>query len=220
MLLDMRQETEGHFLLGTMILGFLSIFKSQTSSPFEAMNSVPLLSCQRDVRPPVQMGQRPRVFSMVFTRDSDIPSSCEMNDEPPLKALQAIPAFFRVRASRGPFHLRKKAQGPSHIPITEGKLLLRCLCKVGLPLQSKTGNQLSSRDDMGCTELSSNFCTEIEIPLDLRRVSQGNSGVFERTSSHLMCMMWNAGWIWNQCRGNGLHLEFIWSTHSYFAFLR
>ena len=49
--------------------------------------------------------------------------------------------------------------------------------KVGLPLQSKPGNQLSSRDDLGCTELSTSCCAEISLPLDLRRVSQGISGV-------------------------------------------
>ena len=36
MLLEMRQETKAHFLVGTVILGFLSIFKkSQTSSPLK-----------------------------------------------------------------------------------------------------------------------------------------------------------------------------------------
>ena len=53
MLLELRHETEVHFLVGTMILGFLSIFKkSQASSPFEAMNSVCLTSFQREVIPP------------------------------------------------------------------------------------------------------------------------------------------------------------------------
>ena len=33
----------------------------------------------------------------------------------------------------------------------------------------KTGNQLSSRDDMWCTKLSSSGGTEIDAPLDLRR---------------------------------------------------
>ena len=120
---------------------------------------------------------RPRAFSSVSTGDSDISSSCEMKDEPGFKPLQGKPAFFRVTASRGPFHLRQQTQVPSHIPIAEGKLLLRCLWKVGLPLQSKTGNQLSSRDNEGCTGLSSSFCTEIDDPLDLRRVSQGISVV-------------------------------------------
>ena len=41
MLLEERQETEVHFLVGTVILGFLSIFKrSQASSPYEPLNFV------------------------------------------------------------------------------------------------------------------------------------------------------------------------------------
>ena len=52
MLLQVRLETEVHFLGGTVILGFLSIFKkSQASSPYEALNSVCLSRGQRDVRP-------------------------------------------------------------------------------------------------------------------------------------------------------------------------
>ena len=44
MLLELRQETEFHHLVGTVILGFLSIFKkSRASSPYEALNSVCLL---------------------------------------------------------------------------------------------------------------------------------------------------------------------------------
>ena len=88
-------------------------------------------------------------FSRVSTGDSDMPSSCEMKVEPEFKPLQGIWAFLCVRASQGPFHLRQKTQGPSHIPTAERKFLLRCLWNVGSPLQSKTGNQLSSWDDMG-----------------------------------------------------------------------
>ena len=106
-----------------------------------------------------------------------MPSSCEMKDEPEFKPLQGNRAFFCVRASRGPFDLRRKTQGPSHIPVAEGKLLLRCFWKVGSPFQSKTGNQLSSWDDMGCMENSSSCCTEINIHIDLRLVSQGISVV-------------------------------------------
>ena len=58
MLLEMRQETEVHFLVGTVILGFLFIFKKcQASSPFEAMNSMCLSRCQRDEIPQVQMSR-------------------------------------------------------------------------------------------------------------------------------------------------------------------
>ena len=95
MLLEVRQETEVHFLVGTVILGFLSIFKKgQASSPFEALNSVCLSSCQRDVRPPVQMRQRPMAFSRVSTGHSDMSSTCEMKDKPEFKPLQGNPAFF------------------------------------------------------------------------------------------------------------------------------
>ena len=66
---------------------------------------------------------------------------------------------------------------PFHIPIAQGYLLLRCLWKVGIPLQLNPGNQLSSQDNMGCTDLSSGCCAEIDVPLDLRRVSHGISGV-------------------------------------------
>ena len=38
-------------------------------------------------------------------------------------------------------------------------------------------NQLSSRDDFWCSELSLSCCAEIGFPLDLRRVCQGISGV-------------------------------------------
>ena len=82
-LLEVRQETESHSLVGTVILGFLSIFKkSQTSSAFEAMNSVCLSRCQREVIPPVQMRRRTTAFYKVSTGNSDNPSYCEMKVEP------------------------------------------------------------------------------------------------------------------------------------------
>ena len=172
----MRQETEVHFLVGTVILGFVSIFKNgQASSPYERLNSVCLSRGQRDVRPPVQVRRTTTASSRVSTGDSDMPSSCEMIDEPEFKPLQGNRAFFLVRASRDPFHLRQKTQGPSHISTAEGKVRLSFLWKVGSPLQSKTGNQLSYWDDMGCMEISSSSFTEIYIHIDLRLVSQGIS---------------------------------------------
>ena len=101
MLLELRRETESHILVGTVILRFLTIFmKPQASSTFEALNSVSLSRCQRDVRPLVDMRWRPRAFSRLSTGDSDILSSCDMKHEPVFKALQGNLAFFRVRASR------------------------------------------------------------------------------------------------------------------------
>ena len=91
----MRKETEFHFLFGTVILGLLSIFKmSQASSPYEALKFVCLSRVQRDVRPRVMMRRKPIGFSSVFTGDSDIPSSCEMKDEPEFKPLQGNRALF------------------------------------------------------------------------------------------------------------------------------
>ena len=95
MLLEVRQETKAHFLVGTVILGFLAIFKSsQASSPFEALNYVCLSRYQSDVIPPIQMRRRTMAFSRVSIGDSDIPSSCKVKHKPEFKPLQGKPAFF------------------------------------------------------------------------------------------------------------------------------
>ena len=95
MLLDVSREAKLPILIGIVILVFLSIFtKSQASSPFEALNSAQLSMSQMDVRPSVQKRLRTMAFSRVSTGDSDIPSSCEMKDEPAFKALQGKSAFF------------------------------------------------------------------------------------------------------------------------------
>ena len=94
-----------------------------------------------------------------------------------MNSLQGNLDFFLIRTSRGPFRLKHKTERPSHIHIPKGKLLLKCLWKDDLPLQSKSGNQLSSSDDMECPGLSSCCFTEIDVPIDLRWVSQGISGL-------------------------------------------
>ena len=48
---------------------------------------------------------------------------------------------------------------------------------------------------MGCMELSSRSCAEIGVPIDLRRVSQGISGVAQRKASQLSCMMGNGAML-------------------------
>ena len=107
---------------------------------FKALNSAHHSKSQMDVRPSVQKRLRTMDFYRVSTGDSVIPSSSEMKHEPAFKALQGKPAFFCVRASRRPLYLRQKTQSRSHVPISEGRLLLRCWWKAGLPLQSKSGN--------------------------------------------------------------------------------
>ena len=115
--MEVRQETEVHFLFGTVILGLLSILKkSQASSPYETFNSVCLSRGHRDVRPPVKMILTPTAFSRVCTQDSDNPSSWQTKDEPEFEPLQGNPTLFVIRESWYPLHLRQKTQGPSHIP--------------------------------------------------------------------------------------------------------
>ena len=80
------------------------------------------------------MRLRPRAVSRDCAEDSDIPLSGDMEDESAFKPLQGNPTLFRVRESRYPLHVRQQIQGPSHILIAEGMLLLRCLWEVGLPL--------------------------------------------------------------------------------------
>ena len=94
-LLEVSREAKIPFLVGTAIFVFLSIFtKNQASSPFEALNTAQLWKSQMDVRPSIQKRLRTMALSRVSTGDSDIPSSCEMKDDPAFKALQGKPAFF------------------------------------------------------------------------------------------------------------------------------
>ena len=91
----MSREAKRPLLVSTVILVLLSIFtKSQALSPFEPLNSAHLSKSQMDVRSSLQKTLRTMAFSMVSTGDSDIPSSCEMKDEPAFKVLQGKPAFF------------------------------------------------------------------------------------------------------------------------------
>ena len=117
-------------------IGNPSNFQEESSLvSFSSLELHEPLEVSRDVRPPVQMRRGTRVSSRISTQHSDIPSSCQMKDEPAFKPLQGNPTLFLVRESRYPLYLRQKSQGPSHIPIAEGRLILRCLFKVGLPVQ-------------------------------------------------------------------------------------
>ena len=98
--------------------------------------------CEMDVRPLVIIVQGPMAFSRVSTEDSDLSIPWDIKGEPAFKSLQRNRAFFRVRVSRCPFHLRQQTQGATHISIAERSLLLRCLWKVGIPLVLKPDNEL------------------------------------------------------------------------------
>ena len=56
--------------------------------------SVCLSRYQSDVIPPIQMRRRTKPFSRVSTGDSDMPTSCEMKEEPEFKSLQGKHAFL------------------------------------------------------------------------------------------------------------------------------
>ena len=97
----MKQETEVHFLVGTVILGLVSIYKkSKASSTFEALNSLCLSSCQSDVIPLVEMRRRPTAYSRVSTGYSDIPSSFDMNTSLNLSHCREIWPSFESGLSR------------------------------------------------------------------------------------------------------------------------
>ena len=80
--LEVKCDFRSLFLFDSVILGFLTILKNcQASSTFQAVNSTWLLRCQRHVRPLFEMKWKPRAFCRISTGDSDILSSCDMNDE-------------------------------------------------------------------------------------------------------------------------------------------
>ena len=96
---------------------------------------------------------------------------------------------------------------------------MMCLWKTGSPLQSKTGNQLSSCDDMGCMALSSSCCTEINIHR-LETGVAGNLCSFLKEVKPFVLYDVEHGIAMEPMKENGLHLELIWCTLSYSAFPR
>ena len=139
------------------------------------------------------MRQAPRSFSRFSKSDSYRALSYAMKDEPAFKPLKGYTTFFIVTASQYPLYLRQQTQGPSHIPIAVGRVLLRLLWKVGLLLQQNPGNPLSSRDDVVSLEVSSSSCAEIGVPVDLRQVYQGISVVASSMTSHRSYRMGKGG---------------------------
>ena len=157
-------------------------------------------------------------FSKVSTGDSDIPSSCEMKDEPTFKALQGSRTSFEsghigVHSTWG----RKHRVALIYLFLREGFSWGAC-GELAYLFSGRQGVILILRS-MGCKEVSSSFSTVIDDPLYLRRFSQGISRVSQRESSQLFCMMWIMGWLWSQWKGNWPLLNLIWRTPSYSEFL-
>ena len=142
-----------------------------------------------------------------------------MKEQSTFKPLQGHLAFFRVRASRCPVHLRQQTQGNSRIPIAVEASSWGACGKFGCTSVKARESALISRQNgvhgVFLELLCWNWCSS-----RLETCVQGISGVAKSKSSHLLCMMWNAGWLWSQCWGIGLHLKLIWGTLSSFTFLR
>ena len=115
--------------------------------PFRNTELCGPLEVSSDVRSrcPDEVGYR--AFSRDCREYSDIPLYCEKKNEPAFKPLQGNPTFFRFRESRYPLHVMQQIQGPSHIPIAEGRLLLRCCGNVAYLFNRILGIS-SPRDDM------------------------------------------------------------------------
>ena len=161
----MSRENQEPFLVATVILGFLSTFKKgQASLSFETLNSGCLSKCQRmwDL-----LSRWGRDLRFIYGLNRGFRHPFILWDErwACIQATAGNLAFFQVRASRCPFHLRQQTQGPTHMPLAEGRLLLRCFWKVGIPLQLKPGNQLSFWANLGCMKFSSSCCAEIGFPV-------------------------------------------------------
>ena len=58
------------------------------------------------MRPPVQIRWSPRAFSSVSTEDSDIPSSCEIKDDPAFKPLVVKSGLLLSQAFTGSIPLK------------------------------------------------------------------------------------------------------------------
>ena len=138
-----------------------------------------------------------RVFSTDCTEYSEIRLYCQKKNEPAFKPLQGNQTFFRFRESRYKLHVMQQIQGPSHILIAERRLLLRCCGNVAYLFNRILGIS-SPCDDMECMKLSSTSEAEIGVPIDLKWVSKGISGVAQRKPSQSSCMIWNGALLSSQ----------------------
>ena len=176
----MKQETEVHFPVGRVILGFLSIFKkSKASSHFEALNSVCLSRCQSDVIPPVQMSGELRLSLGSPHRIQTSLHLVTWNPSLNLSHCKEIRPSFESCLSR---YIPLETESTESLSPTYcwGKTPLEVLVEKWLTTSVKSYNQLSSWDDMCRMELSSSCCAEMNIHIDLRRVSQRISVVSSR----------------------------------------
>ena len=119
------------------------------SSPFKALNSECLSSCQKNVRPALKMRRGPRVCFRVSTGDSDTFHLVRRNTslhsshckETGLLSSHVISVSIPLEAANS---------GPSHIPIVERSVLLVCCRNLEFLLSRSQGNS-SHLEMIWCT---------------------------------------------------------------------
>ena len=191
--LEVKQETEVHFLVGTVILQFLSIFKkSQASSPLKhwipcAFRGVkvmwfPLSRWGGVLWFSLESPQGIQISLHLVTWYTSLNLSHCREIRPYFESgiLRYIPLETESTESLSPTYCWVKSQ-------------LEVLMENWLTSSVKDRDQLSFWDDMWCMELTSSCCAEMNIHIALRRVFQRISVVSSRKSSHLYCILWNTG---------------------------
>ena len=99
---------------------------------------------ERGISLPVELRQGSWAFSRGATGESEIISCCEGILVLPFNRCWEISFNLEVNRTRCRFDLWQEAWGSSRVSIYETGLLVRCEEKVGIPLESKQGNQLPS----------------------------------------------------------------------------
>ena len=108
-----------------------------------------LLSCEWDVRPHDELDLELAAFSGGCKQGGSAPSCCDSIFVVPFESVQGHQALSRVDGEISDFGIVAR---PTRVPFQfqcETGLLLRCNGNVGIPFQTKQGNQPSSRDEEG-----------------------------------------------------------------------
>ena len=142
-----------------------------------------------------------------------------MKDEPAFKPQQGNPTFFRVRESRYPLHVRHQIQGPSHIPIAEGRLLLRCFGKVAYLFNRILG--ISSLLETICGAWSFPRIPVLKLySYKLETAVSGNLWSCPKEAKPIVLDDGELGMALKPMQGNFSSYKLTWATPSYFTFLR
>ena len=159
------------------------------------------------------------VFTRVSTGDSHIHSSCEMKD-----------GLHLCTEGKDSLHLSQGISGSIPLEAENTESLSHTYFWGKVPLEVLVESWLSSSVEYREWALisrwygvRSSFIQLLSWNWCSYRLEMGVSGnlwIVVRMSSHFFYIMWNAKCLWIQWKGNVLHLELIWCTPIYLAFLR